>query len=170
MKMIVNSALGLAAKGKKVFPCRAGAKEPLTARGFKDATTDSAMLRRWWAQHPAANLAIATGEQSGVIVLDVDVDPEKGKDGEAALTTLLAKHGPLPATLIVRTPRGGRHLYFKHPGIGVRVPCSTDTLGHGLDVRGDGDTCWCRRVGPSAGNTVGNPKILQPKCRNGCSN
>jgi hypothetical protein len=138
MSALVHTALALAAKGKTVFPCWPGRKEPLTPRGFKDAAADPGRIRAWWARHPEANLAITTGEQSGVIVLDVDVDPEKGKDGEAALTPLLEKYGSMPVTLTVRTPRGGRRLYFKHPGAGVRVPCSTDKLGNGLDVRGDG--------------------------------
>ena len=135
---LLSAALKLADKGKRVFPCRPAGKQPLTNRGFKDATTGATMIRQWWHQHPQANLAIATGEQSGVIVLDVDVDSEKGKNGEAALVALVEQQGPLPQTLVARTPRGGRHLYFRHPGTGVRVPCSTDKLVKGLDVRGDG--------------------------------
>jgi hypothetical protein len=65
------------------------------------------------------------------------MDPAKDKNGEAALQALLLQHGQkLPETGIVRTPRGGRHIYFQHPGI--KVTSRTDSLGRGLDVRGDG--------------------------------
>lgn len=134
----IETALSLAAKGKRIFPCWPGAKEPLTNHGFKDAATDPELIQRWWRENPEANVAIATGADSGVIVVDVDMDIEKAKDGETALAALQAKHGKLPPTLTVRTPRGGRHLYFQHPGGDVRVQCSTDKLGIGLDVRGDG--------------------------------
>jgi hypothetical protein len=134
----LQAALQLASKRKHIFPCRPGAKEPLTRRGFKDATTDPDSIRRWWNDNPDANLAIATGADSGLVVLDVDMDIDKGKDGEATLAALEREHGRLPGTLTVRTPRGGRHFYFKHPGGDLRVQCSTDKLGSGLDVRADG--------------------------------
>lgn len=35
-----QTVLEYAARGVPVFPCRVGAKEPATANGFKDATTD----------------------------------------------------------------------------------------------------------------------------------
>ena len=55
---------------------------------------------------------------------------------EAQLAKLLAEHGPLPETLEVRTPRGGRHIYFRHPG--TKVPSRTNYPLPALDVRGDG--------------------------------
>lgn len=133
-----ESARAFAKRGKPIFPCRPMAKEPLTPHGFKDASTDLGAVDAWWQKHPDANIAMATGQGSGFVVLDVDVDNTTGKDGEVALASLVESHGPLPPTLEVHTPRGGRHLYYKYPANGPRIPCSTDKLGHGLDVRGDG--------------------------------
>jgi hypothetical protein len=138
MNELFDAARALAEKGKPVFPCRSLYKEPLTRRGFKDATTDPQVIQKWWHQYPNANVAIATGAISGLVALDLDNDPEKGKNGADVLAKLVKKHGPLPKTRSVRTPRGGLHYYFRHPGSSVRIPCSTDKLGKGLDVRGDG--------------------------------
>lgn len=122
-------AIKYADKGYPVFPCRG--KAPLTEHGLHDATTDLGALRARWHVHPAASVAIRTGIESRLVVLDVD-----GDDGIEALRQLERAHGPLPRTASVKTPRGGAHFYFAHPG--GTVPCSSGRLGTGLDVRGDG--------------------------------
>lgn len=81
-------------------------------------------------QDPDQGHGIATGAKSGVFVLDVDV--KDGKDGFASLASL----GEIPETYAVRTPSGGAHFYFLHPGKPVK--CSSNQLGSGLDIRGDG--------------------------------
>ena len=134
----LDAALNLAARGLPVFPCGAD-KKPLTDHGFKDATTDEAQIREWWARWPEALIGMPTGPASNLVVLDVDMDLARGKDGEASLRALLAQHeGTLPDTRTARTPRGGRHLYFRHPGPGVKVTTRTDWPAPALDVRGDG--------------------------------
>ncbi len=130
----LETALMLTAKGKSVFPCVPNQKKPATTRGFHDATRDEATLRHWASKWPNANLGLPTGEANGLVVLDVDCGGDK--DGEAQLAKLLAEHGPLPETLEVRTPRGGRHIYFRHPG--TKVPSRTNYPLPALDVRGDG--------------------------------
>lgn len=79
---------------------------------------------------PDHGIGLATGERSGIFVLDLDL--KDGKNGLAALEAL----GPVPQTLVVQTPTGGFHLYFTHPGFRVRN--SVSALGPGIDVRGDG--------------------------------
>jgi putative DNA primase/helicase len=64
--------LALARRGLWVFPLRPRDKVPLTSDGFKSATTDSGLIEHWWHDVPAANIGIATGERSGIFVLDVD--------------------------------------------------------------------------------------------------
>ena len=130
----LEAALKLTAKGKRIFPCVPNHKNPATPRGFHDATLDEATLRQWAAKWPNANIGMPTGEANGLIVLDVDCGD--GKDGESQLSKLLAEHGPLPKTVVVRTPRGGRHIYFRHPG--VKVPSRTNHPLPSLDIRGDG--------------------------------
>jgi hypothetical protein len=112
--------------------CQRPAKHPLTPHGLKDASLAPGLIARWWRQWPRANVAIATGAASGLVVLDVD----PGKDGDASLRALEAERGELPETVQVLTGGGGQHFFFAHPGGQVRN--SASTLGAGLDVRADG--------------------------------
>ena len=130
-----EAAIGMACKGMRIFPCGAD-KQPLTAHGFKDASNDEAVIRDWWTRWPDAGIGMPTGKINGDIVLDVDMDRERGIDGEAALQALQTREGTvIPTTRTVRTPRGGRHLYFKHPGGAVKN--STSKIGPGLDIKAD---------------------------------
>jgi len=109
MSELLDAALAAAARGWPVFPCRPGRKDPATEHGFKDATTDPAQIRDWWAKQPACNVAIPTGETTAD-VLDIDIEP--GGNGLGALAILntaglLAGHGP-----VIRTRSGGFHYYF----------------------------------------------------------
>src|SRR5215469_4668893 len=58
--------------------CKSPGKHPLTEHGCKDATQVAAQIRAWWRRWPNANVAIATGSRSGIVV--VDVDPRHGGD------------------------------------------------------------------------------------------
>lgn len=129
-------ALDLAAAGFPIFPCGAN-KTPHVARGFHSASADSKIVADWWTQWPDALIARPTG--NGTVVIDCDLDPTKSppKDGESLLPDLEAVHGQLPATYTVRTPRGGRHRYFRATS-GIKFPCSADKVAYGIDVRGDG--------------------------------
>lgn len=88
-------------------------KAPLTVHGFKDASTDPAVIRGWWDRWPGANVAVATGAP-GPDVLDVDVKP--GGSGWAALNRLKRAGLLAGARMLVRTPRGGLHVYFAGTG------------------------------------------------------
>ncbi|MHC9043319.1 bifunctional DNA primase/polymerase [Microbacterium saperdae] len=103
-----DAALMYTAAGLEVFPCVPGAKQPLTKRGYRDATTDPRRIRRWWAWQPTANIGIATGY--GLDVLDIDV--HAGGDGYAVLERLHRAGLVNRALGAVRTPSGGTHLYF----------------------------------------------------------
>jgi hypothetical protein len=96
--------------------------------GFKAATVGPSQIRAWWEKWPDANIGIATGQASGLLVLDID-----GADGLTALQRLRDLNGLLPATLTVATGRG-LHLYYALRQ-GEEVRCSSS---EGLDVRGDG--------------------------------
>jgi len=148
----VDAAIAYAARGWAVFPvhgilehsctCRRGCadpgKHPMVARGFHAASRDPQRILRWWDRWPSANIGVATGAASGIVVLDVD--PRSG--GECSLEALTARRGPIPETLSARTGGGGWHLFFAHPG--GQIPNTAGRLpGHtasapGLDVRGDG--------------------------------
>lgn len=126
-----GAALAYSKKGKPVFPCKPGGKEPLTPRGHLNATTDAARINGFWNAHPGANIGIPTGERSGFLILDID------EGGAASLHELEREHGGLPATYTVETGSGGKHYYFRYPA-GENVRNSAGKLGPGLDIRGEG--------------------------------
>ncbi|MBU1948082.1 MAG: DUF3987 domain-containing protein [Candidatus Eisenbacteria bacterium] len=112
--------------------CQSQGKHPRTQRGLKDATTEEGAIRSWWTRWPDANVAVLTGTESGLIVLDVD--PRNG--GDESLANLEDEFGRLPATVESRTGGGGRHYFFNHPRVPIR--CSSGKLGPGLDLKSDG--------------------------------
>jgi len=113
--------------GLSVFPCKEMAKTPRTKNGCREATTSYDMVTEWEVKWPNANIGIATGEVSGIWVLDLD-----GEEAEAWLAT----HPALPATPEVATKKG-RHIYFKMPE-GVEINNSASQLAPHVDVRGNG--------------------------------
>jgi hypothetical protein len=124
--------LAYAKRGWAVFPLVPRSKLPFKgSHGFKDATTDHATIRAWWAKWPDANIGIATGEASNLTVLDID--PRNG--GHLTLNALIAEHGALPATATVITGSGGRHLYFNHAFTAAK---GVNALGPGVDLKNDG--------------------------------
>lgn len=110
--------------------CASPGKHPRTSRGLHQATTDPEQVQAWWDRWPWANIGVATGTGSGLLVLDVDLP-----DGPASLARLEAERGPLPPTCEQRTGSGGRQLLFSRPDIGVG---NRAAIVSGIDVRGDG--------------------------------
>lgn len=134
---MLDAALKYASDGISVFPCGPD-KRPMTEHGFKQATTDLAQVQAWWARWPGALIGSPTGAVNNVVVIDIDIDVEKGIDGQESLDALEKKYGQLPHTAEVLTPRGGSHRRYAHPLRGITVPNSAGKLGKGIDVRGDG--------------------------------
>lgn len=140
---LLAAALAYAARGWGVFPCLPQSKKPATAHGCLDATTDPEQIRQWWAEMPDANVAIATGPESGLYVLDVDagVMPDGTiKRGEESFTAMIAvapERAVAPITPVQRTGRGGRQFFFLYPKEGD-WPNTAATLGVDIDTRGRG--------------------------------
>jgi len=109
---LLAAALAYAAAGWSVFPCVPGGKAPLgklVPHGVKDATTDEATIRAWWAAVPTANVAVATG-RSNLIVVDCE-----GPEGIAVFINWADAHDVALADVpCATTPRTqGRHYYFR---------------------------------------------------------
>lgn len=116
---MVEHALWYAALGWPVFPChtptadggctcrqgkgcKQSGKHPRTRHGCKDATTDPATIRKWWARWPEANIGGAT---VGKLVFDADSD-----EGQAALIPHVR------GRMSWRTTTGrGRHYIYRDP-------------------------------------------------------
>jgi P4 family phage/plasmid primase-like protien len=127
---LVTHALRYAQLGLPVFPCKRKTKSPLVKKGFKAATLNEEQIKDWWAQWPNAMIGVPTGPSSGIDVIDIDVKPQEFIDGFAFL-----RQWESMSPLIVRTPSGGAHIWFKSDG---KVRNSTDRLAPGIDTRGDG--------------------------------
>jgi hypothetical protein len=126
-----SAALALARRGWPLFPTKPN-KAPRVLHGLRDATTNERAVTNWFKLFPDTGIAIRTGVESGLVVLDVD----HRHGGDDTLAELEAKHGALPVTVECFTGGGGRHIYFAHPGVELRN--SAGKVGPGLDMRGDG--------------------------------
>lgn len=123
---MLEAALALAAQSIAVFPLRYRTKEPETPHGFYDASTNPAVIRRWFGGNFKKNLAARTGIASGVWVFDAD--------NRDSLKTLEEQHGPLPITRQSRSSRGP-HFWFKTPIVPLQGTKSR--IGPGLDVKAE---------------------------------
>jgi len=127
---MLEYALKYAQLGWHVFPCVPREKRPLTMHGVHDATTDYARIRKWWGSTASANIAVACGDKSGLFVVDVDIDPDKGIDGFESLKEFPS----LPETVRQDTPRGGFHALFA----ASVPPANKNGFRTGIDIRGNG--------------------------------
>lgn len=127
---LVEACERLTKLGWLVFP--AANKKPLTPNGFYDASSNMNTIRRWWTQHPDAQIAGRTGATTDTAV--IDVDPRHG--GHLTLDDLEAEYGRVPDTVESITGSGGRHLFYAYPGGDLRS--GVDVLGPGVDLRANG--------------------------------
>ena len=148
MSALLNAALGYAHRGWRVFPlhgivngactcgrtdCSSAGKHPLVRKGLYEATTDMDKIRSWWKRWRSANIGIATGFESGISVVDIDLP---------LAMPVLVRLTELPVTLTALTGGGGLHLIYR---------CSDSALGNsagrlpgideelpGIDLRANG--------------------------------
>ena len=135
MNEMLDAALDYAQRGWLVLPLIPGKKEPLTTKGFYDASTDEAQINEWWTQYPHANIGIQVGPKSDLFV--IDVDNKGGKNGSAEFEKLEMRYGKLPTTLTIRTPTGGFHYYFTFPA-DWRDKLVKKELAPGVDLKDKG--------------------------------
>jgi hypothetical protein len=144
---LLNAALDYAARGVPVLPvhcptsrpgrevgcscgdldCGSIGKHPITAHGLKDASTNREQVEWWWRRFPRANIGLATGHVFDV--LDID-----GPAGERSMARLSAEHPVGRPGPLVRTGRGGWHVYVAPTGLGNPKPRDLEKV----DWRGRG--------------------------------
>jgi hypothetical protein len=103
-------------------------KHPLTPNGFKDATNDLKAIDQFWKKWPFANIAVRTGIEFNLIVLDFD-SPDALMEAEEKL-------GHRIDGVRVKTGRGV-HIYVR-PGDDLKSLKSSIAVLPGFDVRADG--------------------------------
>ena len=123
-----------ALEGLKIFPCKSNGKKPITTNGYKDATTNASQIDEWWTNYPNANIGLVTGKDANLVVVDVDVKDNAG--GMESLEQLENECGQFD-TLMVHSPSGGRHYYFRYPQGNYDIGCKIG-LRLGIDIRANG--------------------------------
>lgn len=130
-----DAAMRYISMGLAVFAVHPRTKEPATTHGVHDCTLDPEEVAWLWGERPDMSIGVACGPASGgLVVIDVDVDDDKGEDGMATLRAWENAHGELPETATAMTGRGGCHLYY-YTDRAVR--CSVNQAA-GVDVRAEG--------------------------------
>lgn len=127
-----DAAMQYSELGWRVFPLRPNSKLPQIKKWPTKATSDRRQVDNWWTKWPDANVAIVTGEKSGLFV--VDIDPKN--DGANSLTTLLNTYGDFPDTANQKTGSGGDHFLFKVPDEPIKTRRGFPDKG--IDICGDG--------------------------------
>lgn len=104
-------ALAYAGLGWRVFPVASGGKKPMYKGWQRDATTDPGLIARYWRSGPGPNIGIVTGEMFDVVDIEAPhVD---------AFRQAVSQH-ELPDAPLVRSGRGGVHLYVTPLGRGTQ--------------------------------------------------
>lgn len=102
-------------------------KVPVLPHGVHDFSSDPAKIESYFAAHPQAGIGLSA---AGLLIVDIDgahnawpSDPDKARDLAAAPTS--------------KTPRGGRHHFFRKP-TGKTWGCTAGKLAPYVDTRSDG--------------------------------
>jgi hypothetical protein len=119
-------------QGLYVFPTRWGyskkAKKethiPLIRWGT-ESTDDPTVVAGWREKWPDCYFCVAA-VKSGITIYDID--DKNGKSGSNTSALHEMEHGTLPATMRVKTPSGGLHLYYKGS-----TRTGTNRFGEGVD-------------------------------------
>lgn len=128
---LLEAALSYVKLGWSVFPLKPKQKTPLIkwTSCQKKALTQK-QITDYWTKWPNANIGLATGEKSNVIV--IDIDSSRGEN------TYRIEFGNIPGTIRQKTGKAGAmQLFFKHPQDGYRYKNTVRTLTD-IDTRGDG--------------------------------
>lgn len=150
-KAVREAALAYVRRGWAVFPlhsvdrerkctcgvpdCPDAGKHPRIPKGVKGASKSIEQVEKWFGLDEGAdlcNIGLATGEGSGITVVDIDISD--GHAGAETWAALIEEHGE-PKTLTAQTGSGGLHLFFAYNSA---VSSSTNTFGPGIDCRNDG--------------------------------
>lgn len=137
MTETLPTALDYANRGWRIVPIRPGEKRPALNNWQNIASNDPDQITEWFeGPYTDHGIGIATGPESGIFVLDIDIAETKA--GDETLADLEATHGRLPDTLTVLTGSGGWHFYYRYPpNLEIRNDAGR-RLGPGLDIRGTG--------------------------------
>ena len=116
-----------------LFPLKKDEKCPAIKKGFKGAKKGQD-IREFTKRGYNVGLSL---KDSGLCVIDCDVDEKRGLNGFESLLKLESKYGPLPSTLFQHSPRGGGHLIYTSKGINNPI----GKLAKDIDFKYNGYIC-----------------------------
>lgn len=162
-----EAAADYAARGWRVVPlhhpisagvcsCRLGSqcddpgKHPRISNWQNEATTDAAVVERWWARWPNANVGVQLGETSGLIDIECD-SPEAEQEllrvFERAAEESQDQVSGFPITPSYRSRRGVHRLFRWRAGF----PFQSNFHAFGIEVRvGNGNRHGTQSVFPGS--------------------
>ena len=135
-KTKLEAALEYLENGWSIIPIKPKGKRPaIRWAEYQKRQPTEEEVTQWWTQWEDYDIALVTGEISGVVIVDCDNEEAKHAAYDAGMRS--------PIT--VKTKRG-LHLYFEHPKDGIRrgPRAGVNSRGddwlkvNGLDFRGDG--------------------------------
>lgn len=112
--------------GWAVYPVEFKKKKPALLGGVNGSVTFASTFRKMAESFDKFGIAIAAGNASEILIIDVD----KRNGGEGSMNALTERLGDLPETPTVITGGGGRHYYFKLPA-GKWKKCELES---GIDI------------------------------------
>lgn len=128
------TAGGLCSCGRR--DCQSPGKHPRTRHGVDEASNDPDVVAAWARRWRRANVGVATGAGSGLVVIDLD-----GADAKAWWAHAQLDHGrtPRPPYLAQTTPGhgGGLHVFFRYPDDGRTYRNTTSRIAEHVDTRAE---------------------------------
>ena len=134
-KTKLDAALEYLDRGWAIIPIKGDKRPAIKWADFQNRHPTEDEVIEWWTKWPNYDIAVITGEISGIVVVDCDNKEAIESSQEAGMQSPIR----------VQTKRG-LHLYFLHPRDGVRrgPRAGVNSRGadwpciNGLDFRGDG--------------------------------
>jgi putative DNA primase/helicase len=125
-------------------------KHPALTGWQKTATTSEAIIRQWWTDEPEANIGLATGPSSDLLIVDIDI--RDGKNGFQDLQELDPRGLGFDGieTPKARTGSGGGQLYLLWPDA-CKLTTGSGIGGKAIDFRGIGGNA----IAPGSRNNLG---------------
>jgi hypothetical protein len=123
---LLDAALGYAGRNWRVLQVHPRSKKPVATAWQRVATTDPALIARWWEFSPYCNVGVQLGPSSGI--LDAECDSE---EAERELGALLGHSAPVVPTFLGKR---GKHRLYRHT---PDLPCPDKAVFHfrGIEFR-----------------------------------
>ena len=128
----VEIATSYANMGWYVFPLAPETKDKPVVKWSEEKTIDHFQIIEWWTENPEYNIAIATGEQSNLSVVDID------NEDALKLFRQYSHLFPEKPNLAAKTPRG-YHIYYQYtPLLKQGADVFVIKENSGIDIRSEG--------------------------------